>query len=179
MKNYITILAVIAVAFLTSCNIDSKNEYKPQISTSYFLKYKIADTIAVAVTGAAQDTLKVNDYDQTKDEWNVGECYANDSILVSVGFNAFTNDLISFKVEVSDTNIVKLLYYSNIQKLNWKDPTKTLAKACLSIDTDAKKYNLKFKPGYNYGAIPVFYQVKSLPDDKNEETFAITIKLDS
>lgn len=176
MKNYITILAVIAVAFLTSCNIDSKNEYTPQISTSYFLKYKIADTIAVAVTGLAQDTLKVNDYDQTKDEWNVGECYANDSILVSVGFNAFTNDLVSFKVEVSDTNIVKLLYYSNIQNLHWKNPSKKLAQACLSIDTDAKKYNLKFKPGFNYGAIPVFYKVLPTTEDK---TFSITITLES
>ena len=120
--------------------------------------------------------MKVDNYDQTKDEWNVGACDAGDSILVSVGFNAFTNDLISFKVEVSDTNIVKLLYYSNIQKLNWKDPTKTLAKACLSIDTDAKKYNLKFKPGYNYGAIPVFYKIQPVT---NDTSLTIKIKLES
>ena len=83
MKNYITILAVIAVAFLTSCNIDSKNEYTPQISTSYFLKYKIDANGKVATKSTdpndqKNDTLYV---DWDGNAWFAGEITDGHGIL--------------------------------------------------------------------------------------------------
>ncbi len=185
MKNYITILAVIAVTFLTSCNIDSKNEYTPQISTSYFLKYKIDNgEIKTKSDNEADQEADTLDVTPTTDAyaWTIdpiiSDGTSSEDIYFSLGFNAFTNDLISLKVEVSDSNVVKLKYREDSQKLKWKDP-ESVGKACLSIDTDAQKYNLKFKPGFNYGTIPVLYQIQPLPDNKDEETFSITITLES
>ena len=192
MKNYITILAVIAVTFLTSCNIDSKNEYTPQISTSYFLKYKIDATATNPITAKNAgdpdddvknaDTLAVENYDPTEDAWTLEEITldgtdpdATEDIYFSLGFNSFTNDLISLKVELEGKDIAELVSYED-DKLNLN---KLIGESCTSITADKEKYELKFKPAYNYGVIPVFYRVKSLPDNKDEETFSITITLES
>ena len=184
MKNYITILAVIAVAFLTSCNIDSKNEYAPQISTSYFLKYKIDADGKVATKSTdpndqKNDTLYV---DWDGNAWTLGEITldgnnpdATEDIYFSLGFNSFTNDLISLKVELEGKDIAELVSYED-DKLNLN---KLIGESCTSITADKEKYELKFKPAYNYGVIPVFYRVKSLPDNKNEETISMTITLES
>ncbi len=183
MKNYITILAVIAVAFLTSCNIDSKNEYAPQISTSYFLKYKINANGEVATKSTdPNDTLYV-DWDANKTAWKLETITLDgndpnakeEDIYFSLGFNSFTNDLISLKVELEGKDIAELVSYED-DKLNLN---KLIGESCTSITADEAKYELKFKPGYNYGVIPVFYKVKSLPDNKDEETISITITLES
>ena len=181
MKNYITILAVIAVAFLTSCNIDSKNEYAPQISTSYFLKYKIDANGKVATKSTdpndqKNDTLYV---DWDGNAWTLegitldgNDPDAKEDIYFSLGFNSFTNDLISLKVELEGKDIAELVSYED-DKLNLN---KLIGEACTSITADKTKYELKVKPGYNYGVIPVFYKVLPITEDK---TFSITITLES
>ena len=184
MKNYITILAVIAVAFLTSCNIDSKNEYTPQISTSYFLKYKINNgeikTKSDNEADQKTDTLDVKDYNATNDVWIIDTITLDgtdpsakeEDIYFSLGFNSFTNDLISLKVELEGKDIAELVSYED-DKLNLN---KLIGESCTSITADKTKYELKFKPGYNYGAIPVFYKVLPTTEDK---TFSIAITLES
>ena len=83
--------------------------------------------------------------------------------------------MISLKVELEGKDIAELVSYED-DKLNLN---KLIGESCTSITADKEKYELKFKPAYNYGVIPVFYRVKSLPDNKDEETFSITITLES
>jgi hypothetical protein len=143
MKKQFLFLLFIAAVLLTSCNFDGDSNYTPSIQFIAYPYTQNGDTLNIKTTGESGVYLL--------DSIQVG-----DTVFFQLGLNAYTNNLVSFRLTKSVDSAGDFLF----------PPVASLDSIFSHTNSDYGQGKFVFLSGFNAVYFPFHFAAKSATNDE-------------